>query len=72
MTRNTLLKALLMSDHPLPPAPIAAMLSLSLGAMKPFPSTCLGTIKKLPAARAPVLRKSLREEAGVVFLSIIV
>jgi hypothetical protein len=63
-----LLKALLISDHPLPPAPMAAIFNLSLGAIKPFPSTCLGTIKKLPAARAPVFRKSLRRSRRSFFV----
>jgi len=30
---------------PLPPIPIAAIPNLSLGAVKPRPRTCLGTIK---------------------------
>jgi hypothetical protein len=48
---------------PLPPAPIPAMFSLSLGATNPLPNTWRGTIKKPPAARVVSLIKFLREEA---------
>jgi hypothetical protein len=54
-----LLKELKRSDCPFPPAPMAAMFSLSLGAVYPFPMTCLGTIKKPAAASELFLRKFL-------------
>src|ERR1700730_1904458 len=57
-----------MSLSPLPPAPIAAMVSLSLGATKPRPSTCLGTIKNHAAASELDLRKSLLELFVFIFI----
>src|SRR5690242_14896114 len=49
------------SPPPLPPAPMPAMFSLSLGAMKPRPNTWRGTMMKLPAAREAPFTNSLRE-----------
>src|ERR1700747_103239 len=42
------------SFAPMPPTPMQAMLSLSLGAVKPRPSTCRGTmVKATPAPTSP-------------------
>src|SRR6267378_974880 len=48
----------LTSLRPMPPTPMQATLSLSLGGMKPRPRTCLGTMVK--AAAAAVSRTKLR------------
>src|SRR5947209_3662340 len=49
-------------ERPCPPAPIRAMLTLSLGGTKPRPPrTCRGTIVKTPAVAAADLRKARRE-----------
>ena len=58
------------SDVPLPPTPIPAIFNLSLGDVYPSPPrTYLGTIKKLEAASAPCLIKSILEFIiGLFFL----
>ncbi len=57
----------MMSEEPFPPAPIEAMFNLSLGAVYPFPNTCLGTIKKPPAARAELLIKFRQVDLFSIF-----
>ena len=53
------------SEAPLPPAPIAAMLSFSLGGVCPGPpSTSRGTTVKAEAP-APAVFKKLRRERGL-------
>ena len=47
--------------RPWPPTPHAATFSVSLGAVKPRPSTCLGTMAK-PADVAATLRTNRRLE----------
>src|SRR4029077_16047390 len=41
------------SFAPIPPTPMQAMFSLSLGAVKPRPSTCRGTMVKATPAPTP-------------------
>src|SRR5438105_169871 len=52
---------------PIPPTPIQAMLSLSLGGVKPRPSTCRGTmVKATPAPTSPTnLRLEMRLRAMI-------
>src|SRR5687768_2881194 len=50
-----------MSPPPMPPQPIPARLTFSLGGTKPAPPrTCRGTIVNVNAAAAPVAAKNLR------------
>ena len=51
-----------MSERPLPPQPMHAMLSVSEGALKPRPSTWRGTmVKAAPAATLPTkVRRVMR------------
>src|SRR5215471_19509709 len=46
--------------RPMPPMPTQAMLSRSLGGVKPRPSTCLGTIVRAAPVAAAVSMKCLR------------
>src|SRR5205807_185786 len=55
-----------MSERPLPPHPMHAMLSLSEGAMKPRPSTCRGTMVKAAPAATLVGVDLARDEEEVV------
>src|ERR1700759_4004994 len=50
-----------MSDSPFPPTPTAAMVTLSLGATNPRPSTCLGTMYRPEAVIRLFFRKRRRE-----------
>src|SRR5215831_9796396 len=50
--------------RPMPPMPTQAMLSRSLGGVKPCPSTCLGTIVRAAPVAAAVSMKCLRVTPG--------
>ncbi len=49
---------------PMPPMPTTAMLTRSLGGVRPWPSTCRGTIMN-PAAARPVVATNSRRVGGV-------
>ena len=54
-------------DPPMPPMPTVAMLTVSLGAWKPRPSTCRGTIVTPAPAIAALRTNVLRETPSSVF-----
>src|SRR4029077_12989433 len=54
--------------RPWPPTPTAATFSVSLGAAKPLPSTCRGTIVK-PAPVSAAVVTNRRRESGAILLS---
>src|SRR5260370_35669422 len=47
--------------RPMPPTPTPAMFSVSLGAVNPRPSTCLGTMAHAAPPAATLVRKVRRE-----------
>src|SRR4030095_4134569 len=57
------------SLSPFPPAPIPAIFNLSLGATKPRPNTCLGTIKKPAPANEAFLINFLLENFSFIIES---
>ena len=52
----------------MPPTPTPATFSVSLGAAKPLPSTCRGTMVK-PAPVSAALVTNRRREIGAILLS---